>query len=86
MTIFVKAAEYLKDYQILVTFSDGTVKRVDLSGALNGPMFEPLQDKGYFTQLSVDEESETIVWPNGADIAPEYLYQHGIDCSRPQQA
>jgi len=45
-----------------------------LSSVLKGPVFEPLRNKSLFSKLKVDEELETIVWPNGADIAPEYIY------------
>jgi hypothetical protein len=38
-------------------------------------MFEPLKDKKLFDQATVDAELETVTWPNGADIAPEFLYQ-----------
>jgi hypothetical protein len=48
-----------------VTFSDGRKGTVDLRDALRGPMFAGLR---------VDDELETIVWPNGADLAPEYVY------------
>jgi hypothetical protein len=75
--IVVKAAEYMQEYCIRVTFSDGVTKTVDLASELTGPMFQLLQDKTLFSQLSVDPDSETIVWPNGADIAPEYLYERG---------
>jgi hypothetical protein len=37
-------------------------------------MFEPLQDESLFSQLRFDPEADTIVWPNGADLAPEYLH------------
>ncbi len=46
----------------------------DLAMALNGPVFKPLKDKSKFSTLRVDKELETIVWENGADVAPEYLY------------
>ena len=46
----------------------------DLTEALEGPMFGPLKDPEVFRKFRVDEELQTIVWPNGADPAPEYIY------------
>ncbi|WP_445768349.1 DUF2442 domain-containing protein [Rheinheimera sp.] len=40
---------------------------------LNGPVFEPLKEITVFRKVSVDPELETVVWPNGADLAPEFL-------------
>jgi hypothetical protein len=64
-------------YTVHVCFEDGTVADVDLSYLLDyGPIFEPLHDLDSFRQLRADPEAGTIVWPNGADIAPETLYAH----------
>jgi hypothetical protein len=57
-----------------VLFDDGTRKRVDVSEYLDGPVFAPLRDPKYFARVSVDPVSGTVVWPNGADLAPESLY------------
>ena len=46
----------------------------DLAEALKGPMFESLKEPEVFRKLRVDEELQTIVWPNGTDLAPEYIY------------
>lgn len=74
MFLHVTKAKYLRDFQIEVNFNDGRQGTVDLTDTLQGPMFEPLKDVSLFAQLSLDGELETIVWPNGADLAPEYLY------------
>ena len=74
MFIHVTDAEYIGDYAVRVTFNNGRTGIADLSVALKGLVFEQLQDKSLFSKLRVDEELETIVWPNGADMAPEYIY------------
>lgn len=71
--VHVKTVRYLQDYKIWVVFDDGSAGEVDLEGALHGPVFEPLKDTAYFRQATVDPELETVVWPNGADLAPEFL-------------
>lgn len=69
----VSRAEYRGDFRIHVTFSDGSQNTIDLRQWLEGPMFEPLKNHEYFQRFFVD--GGTIVWPNGADIAPETLYE-----------
>ena len=54
---------------------DGTEGEVDLEHELDGPIFEPLRDPRYFAQFTVDPELRTVTWPNGADFAPEFLYE-----------
>jgi len=46
---------------------------VDFTHWLHGPVFEPLKDSGYFQRFFLD--GGTVAWPNGADIAPETLYE-----------
>ena len=70
-----KAAEYINSYRLRLTFSDGKVGEIDLAKELWGEMFEPLKDIEFFKSFRVDLELGTVVWPNGADFAPEYLYQ-----------
>ncbi len=67
----VKAAE---PYILEVTFSDGTRRSVDIEPLLFGEMFQPLRDPEMFRQAAVDAELGTVVWPNGADLSPEFLY------------
>ncbi len=69
--------EYLEDYKLLLTFENGVEKVVDLESHLEGEVFEPLKDLEYFKQVRVNEDTETIEWPNDADMAPEFLWDIG---------
>src|ERR1700731_2825205 len=74
MIIHVTNARYVNGYGFEVTFSDGRTGVADLSESLNGPVFERLRDPAFSARGKLDSEIGTIVWPNGADMAPEYLY------------
>ena len=80
----------LDGYRLWVRFQDGRVGTIELVNELWGPMFEPLKDPDLFFQASVNSELETVTWPNGADLAPEFLYQraaqHGVPADAPQAA
>ena len=65
--------EHLRGKVVRVAFDDGLIGEVDLEGSLNGPVFEPLRDEAYFAKAYVDPELETIAWPDGADLAPEFV-------------
>jgi len=74
----VVSAKVLPPYTIEIAFDDGVVRRIDLEPELDGEMFGPLRDPAYFAQVRVDEDAGTVVWPNGADLAPEFLYEAGV--------
>ncbi|MCA9442542.1 MAG: DUF2442 domain-containing protein [Candidatus Omnitrophica bacterium] len=74
MILHITEAKHLEGYRIEVAFNDGKRGVADLREALHGPVFEPLRDKKVFADFRVDEELQTIVWSNGADLAPEYVY------------
>jgi hypothetical protein len=65
---------YVREYTVWLRFQDGTSGEVDIQPSFKGPVFEPLRDVEFFRQVQVDPEIGTIVWPNGADVAPETLY------------
>jgi hypothetical protein len=74
MILHITSAKYIKDYKVEVTFNDGRSGVADLSDTLRGPVFEILKDLSFFSQMRIDEKLETITWPNGADLAPEFIY------------
>ena len=62
---------YLGGHCLALEFSDGTSGEVDLADDLTGEIFVPLQEPGFFAKVMLD--GGTLTWPNGADMAPEYL-------------
>jgi hypothetical protein len=73
--IHVTGVLYLGGYRLRLEFEDGSRGEVDLSGEAWNGIFAPLADQGYFAKVQLDEELGTIVWPNGADFAPETLHR-----------
>jgi Protein of unknown function (DUF2442) len=63
------------NYRLRLLFDDGTAGDVDFSSMEWKGVFEPLRDPTYFAAVRVDPEAATVVWPNGADLAPETLYE-----------
>jgi hypothetical protein len=61
-------------YRLHVVFDDGTEGEDDLSGRMNGPVFEPLRDPAFFAQVRLSDYGAPL-WPNGLDIAPDALYE-----------
>ena len=66
-------ARYVHGYTLWLRFADGAEGEVDLANELDGEVFAPLQDLEYFQTFSLHPELHTLVWPNGADFAPEFL-------------
>lgn len=73
--------QVLGAFRVALDFTDGSHGVADLGPwiAGRGGVFAPLQDAGFFAQVTVDREAGTIVWPNGVDLDPDMLYEaaHG---------
>jgi len=65
--------QYLDGYKLKLQFNTGETKAVDLKNELTGEVFAPLKDIDFFKQGKIIYN--TIEWPNGADFAPEFLYE-----------
>ncbi len=89
MLLSVRTVEHLTGYRLRLTFNDGLTKDVDFSrhwDALFGPVFQPLRNPNFFAQVFLPPDSETIEWPNGADLDAEYLYEIGTPVPSIEQA
>ena len=78
MLVRVTSVECVGPRAVRVSFDDDTTKEIDLSDELWGEVFEPLRDPDFFRQVSLNEETGTIEWPNGADLAPSFLHEKGV--------
>ena len=78
---FVTKAKYIDGYLILIVFENGETKIVNLEPYLDGEIFAPLRDISYFKKVKVNKDIDTIVWDNGADFSPDFLYEIGSNPS-----
>lgn len=72
----VKQVRHLGEYRLELSFTDGTLGELDFKQRVvdRGGVFEPLEDIRFFSQVKVDPEAGTIVWPNEVDFCPDVLY------------
>ena len=72
----VRGVRHVKDYVLQLTFSDGAVADLDFRRRIvgRGGVFGPLESVDFFSQVAVDQEAGTLVWPNGVDFCPDVLY------------
>jgi hypothetical protein len=80
---WVTSVEYVSGYKLRLGFNDGAVKVVNLADHLDGEVFEPLQDLRLFKTARLNPDLDTVVWDNGADMAPEFLYEIGVTERKP---
>jgi hypothetical protein len=82
----VRAVKPLDGLRVHVVFTDGSEREIDLDPYLRGPIFEPIRrNRKPFASVYVDHDSETLTWPNGADIDPDALYYDGNPRGGPRQ-
>lgn len=72
----VTRVRHVKDYELEIGFSDGTIAALDFRRRIvgRGGVFRPLENLEYFAQVVVDPEAGTLAWPNGVDFCPDVLY------------
>ena len=67
-------ARHVGGFVLWLRFRDGTTGEIDMAPELYGPVFESLRDPTVFCTFQIHPEFQTLVWPNGADFAPEFLH------------
>ena len=70
----VRSFEIVSPYTLRVRFDDGTEQTIDFRPILAGEIYGPLRDQQLFSQVRIDPEVDTLVWPNGADFDPATLH------------
>ncbi len=76
MNYHIVEARHVSGYVVWLRFRDGTAGEIDLASELHGPVFEPLKDLVAFRAFQIHPEFHTLVWANGADLAPEFLHDN----------
>jgi len=71
-------ARYLDGYRLELSFADGKRGILDMTHELRGRFFGPLKNVELFKAFRFDPELATVVWPTGADLAPEFLYERAV--------
>jgi hypothetical protein len=64
----------LPGYRLEIEFEDGVAGVLDYGHILSGPVFQPLRDPERFAEVGIDEFG-AVCWPNGADLAPDTMYE-----------
>lgn len=79
---WIKNVTYLKEYKLKLKFEDGQYKIVNLKPHLKGKIFRLLNNIDYFRHVRLNEDIDTIVWPNNADFSPDFLYEIGKEIEK----
>src|SRR5437879_13201818 len=70
----VRSFESVSAYTLRIRFDDNTEPTIDFRPILAGELYGPLRDLELFNRVGIDPETNTLVWPNGADFDPATLH------------
>lgn len=76
MNYHIVEARHVRAHTLWLRFQDGTSGEIDLTQELVGPIMAPLRDVSFFKGFGIHPDFHTLVWPNGADFAPEFLHDN----------
>lgn len=80
---YITDVEHDGGYHLLLTFEDGGRRSVDLATHLDGEIFEPLREINLFRTAHLNTDIDTVVWDNGADMSPDFLYEVSVPVDAP---
>ncbi len=75
---FITGVAYESDYRLCLRFEDGSLRVADLRNELDGEVFEPLRELDQFRTARLHPDLDTVVWANGADMSPDFLYEISV--------
>lgn len=75
---YITDVRHERDYVLRLIFEDGSARLADLERHLDGEVFEPLKDHHRFLTAHLDKDIDTVVWDNGADMSPDFLYEISV--------
>lgn len=70
----IETVEARSGYRLWIRFVDGVEGEVSLTHLVGKGVFGAWKDLDFFSEVSVDPVSGTVVWPGGIDLAPDALY------------
>ncbi|MBC8206167.1 MAG: DUF2442 domain-containing protein [Kiritimatiellaeota bacterium] len=80
---YITAVEYNSEYKLCLQFESGEWREADLKEHLDGKIFEPLKDATRFATAELNEDIDTVVWDNGADMSPDFLFEISVPVETP---
>lgn len=75
---YITAVDYSGGFRLRLEFGDGSRRIVDLEDHLEGEVFIPLRDEAVFATAQLCSDIDTVVWSNGADMSPDFLYDISV--------
>jgi hypothetical protein len=80
---FITAVEYDSEFKLYLQFETGEWRMANLEKHLDGEVFEPLKDEAQFATAKLNEDIDTVVWGNGADMSPDFLFEISVPAEDP---
>lgn len=75
---FITAVQYESAYRLRLRFEDQSERVADLAAYLDGEMFAPLKALSKFRTAHLNADLDTVVWENGADMSPDFLFEISV--------